>query len=432
MSWNHFSHAILHTDGDSFFASCEVAQNPALRGKPVVTGKERGIASAMTYEAKARGVKRGMSLFEIRRVCPEAIILPSDYETYSLFSKRMFEIVRRYTPIVEEYSIDECFAQLSGLRRTFRCSYGEIAAKIKHDLQTELGLTFSMGVAPTKVLAKVASKWKKPDGLTIISQNEIESYLCNLPCAKIWGIGENTAAFLEKKGVHTALQFIEKPNWWIMEHLSKPFQEIWLPLPGGMVFKIKNSEKHEYQSISKTRTFTPPSKDRAFVFSQLSKNIENACIKARRHKLVAAKFSFYLKTQEFRYHGFDLKLSHTSALPEELVPLARRYFDEVWQEKILYRATGAVLFELQGAEISQPDLFGGCIKAEGVSLVHQKIDEIALRHGKHTVFLASSLAAMNTPQHDGDRGFKALRKRNLFYGESARRRLNIPLLGEVT
>ena len=92
MMWGHpmsFPRAILHIDGDSFFASCEVAKNPQLRGKPVITGKERGIVSACTYEAKARGVKRGMRLFEVRKICPDAVILPSDYETSSLFSERM-------------------------------------------------------------------------------------------------------------------------------------------------------------------------------------------------------------------------------------------------------------------------------------------------------------------------------------------------------
>src|SRR4029077_543352 len=150
------------------FASCEQSRDPKLKGRPVVTGKERGIASSMSYEAKARGVTRGMPVSQILKVCPEAIILPSDYETYSLLSKRMFDIVRRYTPVVEEYSIDECFADITGLRRKYRTSYIEIAERIKHDLDTELGFTFSVGLAPTKVLAKIGSKWAKPSGLTNI------------------------------------------------------------------------------------------------------------------------------------------------------------------------------------------------------------------------------------------------------------------------
>jgi DNA polymerase-4/DNA polymerase V len=115
-----FARAIVHIDADAFFASCEQAVNPKLKGKPVVTGKERGIASAVSYEAKARGVKRGMTIREVQQLCPDAIHLPSDYETYSLFSQRMFAIVRRYTPDVEEYSVDECFCDLTGLRRPLR------------------------------------------------------------------------------------------------------------------------------------------------------------------------------------------------------------------------------------------------------------------------------------------------------------------------
>jgi DNA polymerase-4/DNA polymerase V len=106
-------------DADAFFASCEQAIHPELRGKPVVTGRERGIVAAASYEAKGRGVKRGMGLFDVKKVCPDVILLPSDYETYSLFSVRMFEILRRFSPDVEEYSIDEAFVDLTGLRRSF-------------------------------------------------------------------------------------------------------------------------------------------------------------------------------------------------------------------------------------------------------------------------------------------------------------------------
>jgi DNA polymerase-4 len=115
-----YPRAILHIDGDAFFASCEQAANPKLRGKPVVTGMERGIAASMSYEAKARGVTRGMRIRDIQKACPEVVLLPSDYETYSLLSTRFFAIVRRYTSDVEEYSIDECFADITGYRRVYR------------------------------------------------------------------------------------------------------------------------------------------------------------------------------------------------------------------------------------------------------------------------------------------------------------------------
>ena len=140
LSLYSFPRAILHVDGDAFFASCEQARNPDYKGKPLITGKERGIASSLSYEAKAMGVKRGMRLYEIKKLCPQVIILPSDYETYSLLSKRLFEIVRRYTNEVEEYSIDECFADLTGLRRPLRMNYTQMAERIQKDLSVELGL----------------------------------------------------------------------------------------------------------------------------------------------------------------------------------------------------------------------------------------------------------------------------------------------------
>ena len=125
-----------------------------------------------------------MRLFEVRKICPGAVILPSDYETYSLLSKRFFAIVRRFTPDVEEYGIDECFADLTGLRRALRMNYITMAQTIKAALDSELGFTFSVGLAPTKVVAKLASKWKKPSGLTAIMARDIHLYLKDLPIEK--------------------------------------------------------------------------------------------------------------------------------------------------------------------------------------------------------------------------------------------------------
>src|SRR5512140_1486104 len=123
LQFSSFPRALVHIDCDAFFASCEQALHPEYRGKPVVTGKERGIVAAASYEAKAKGVARGVPLWEVKKLCPDAIIVPSDYETYSLFSKRMFEIMRRFTDLVEEYSIDEAFVDVTGLRRPLRASY---------------------------------------------------------------------------------------------------------------------------------------------------------------------------------------------------------------------------------------------------------------------------------------------------------------------
>src|SRR5512139_4058253 len=160
--------AILHLDADAFFASCEQAIHPELKGRPVITGKERGIVAAASYEAKARGVSRGVRLSEVKKLCPDAVILPSDYETYSLFSVRMFEILRRFSPDVEEYSIDEAFVDLTGLRRSFHGPYESIARQMQESVEQELGIPVSVGVSVSKVLAKIASKHGKPHGIIVI------------------------------------------------------------------------------------------------------------------------------------------------------------------------------------------------------------------------------------------------------------------------
>lgn len=426
-----FDRAILHIDGDSFFAGCEVAKDPSLQGKCVVVGKERGMATAMTYEAKARGVKRGMMISEIRKLCPEAIILPSDYETYSLFSKRMFEIVRRYTPTVEEYSIDECFAELTGWRRALKMSYETMAERIKHDLDTKLGMTFSVGLAPTKVLAKVASKWKKPDGLTVLSGSRIEEFLGKLPVEKVWGIGPQTTAHLASLGIRTALQFIWKPKEWVEAHFTKPHQEIWHELRGTLIYELTTEAKHDYQSISKTKTFSPSSSDHSYVLAQLSKNIENACIKARRHNLAAKEIFFYLKTHEFRYRGLELKLPRATNLPIEIMELVKQYFDRVFAPGVPYRSTGVVLMKLESADIRQADLFGTHLRADVIRAVYQSIDTLSRKYGKHTVFLGSSFEAVTRAGFRNERGERPHRLEQTFKGETKRKRLGIPMLGEV-
>ena len=434
MSYNlkKFSQAILHIDADSFFVSCEVARRPELKGKPVITGSERGIVSSLSYEAKALGVKRAMTLHEVRKICPNVVCLPSDYETYSLYSLRMFSIVRRYTSAVEEYSIDECFADLTGLRRPLGMSYEKIAEKIKTDLDSELGFTFSLGLAPSKVLAKLGSKWNKPSGLTIISGPEIEKYLKETSVDKVWGIGPQTSAYLNKWGIKTALDFINKDFDFIKRNFTKPHQEIWQELRGDMVYKVNPDQKNTYQSISKTKTFTPPSNDRDYVFSQLSKNTENACIKLRRYKLATKKIFFFLKTQDFRYHGYEFKLIRPSDNPVELIKMIDKYFNSVYSSDKLFRSSGIVLMDLRENVCRQVDLFNEVISAEKISKIFGSVDGISKRYGKHTLFLGSSFLAINKGQHKGQRAKTAERSNNLFKGESFRKRLAIPYLGEVS
>jgi DNA polymerase-4 len=420
--------AILHLDADAFFASCEQAVHPELRGKPVITGKERGIVAAASYEAKAMGIKRAIGLIDAKKICPDVVALPSDYETYSLFSVRMFEILRRFSPDVEEYSIDEAFVDLTGLRRKFHCSYEKIAAQIQQTVERELGITVSIGVSLSKVLAKVGSKFNKPHGLTIIPGKDIHLYLDKLTVDRIWGIGPNTSAFLNKLGIRTALQFARKDQEFVKKHFSKPYQEIWAELNGISVYPVSAESKSSYQSISKTKTFTPPSTDERFVFAQLSKNLENACIKARRYGLAAKKLVIFLRKKDFRHIGIELKLSRPTAYPAELFDPLRKGFDRIFQSGIPYRLTGVVLATLEPENKVQQTLFDDPAKIEKMEKIYHTIDDLSARYGKHTVQHASSLPTKIQAQHEGARGDVAARKTMLFHGENKRQRLGLPML----
>jgi DNA polymerase-4/DNA polymerase V len=432
LTLHSFARAIVHIDGDAFFASCEQSRRPKLQGKPVVTGKERGIAASMSYEAKACGVTRGMRLSEIRKLCPEAIILPSDYETYSLLSQRFFAIVRRYTPDVEEYSVDECFADLTGLRRPLKLSYEGIAARIKQDLDTELGFTFSVGLASTKVVAKIASKWQKPSGLTVIPGRELHRFLAHVPVEKVWGIGRQTTALLAKHGVRTALELARRPEEWVTKRFTKPVVAIWQELNGNPILPVETQPKETYASIQKVKTFTPASADRDMIFAQLAKNIEGACIKARRYKLAAQRVLIFVRTQDFRDLGREVELSRPTCFPNDILRAIAPAFDAVFIPGTLYRATGVILHHFSEAYYGQLDLFGEVVRLQRLSNLYESVDALSAKYGKHTLFLAASLPAHLHAQHAGDRGELPERQVTLLPGETPRKRLGIPMfLGEV-
>jgi DNA polymerase-4/DNA polymerase V len=328
-------------------------------------------------------------------------------------------------------SIDEAFCDLTGLRRPLKMSYETMAERIKADLEGELGLTFSLGLAPTKVVAKIASKWHKPAGLTVISGKDLHRYLDQVPIAQVWGIGEQTTAYLTHFGIHTALDLARRDEQWVRTTLTKPHIQIWQELRGVAVIPLEVGEKHTYQSISKTKTFTPPSNDRAFLLAQLSKNTENACIKARRYHLDARRVFFLLRTQGYRHAGYELVLSCPTNVPSAIVPLINQHLDHVCRPKQYYRATGVVLSDLRGEGDAQLDLFGEVVRAERVRAVYTAIDKLDAKYGKHTVFLGSSFAAMQHGQHRGERAELPRRRRLLLPGEDDRKRLGIPHLGDV-
>ncbi len=198
------SRSILHVDMDAFFASVEQLDNPALRGRPVLVGHDgpRGVVAAASYEARKFGCHSAQPMAVAKRNCPQAAIVPGRYWRYREISERVFAIFERYTPEIEPLSIDEAFLDVTGSLRALGPDE-RIAREIRAAVSAEIGLTCSVGVAPNKFLAKLASDMNKPDGLTIIRAEDVDKVLPPLPVGKLWGIGPKTASRLADFNLRT-------------------------------------------------------------------------------------------------------------------------------------------------------------------------------------------------------------------------------------
>jgi DNA polymerase-4 len=195
---------VIHFDMDAFFASVEQLDDPELRGRPVLVGarSRRGVVTAASYEARPTGVRSAMSMVEALRRCPEAIVVPPRRSRYLEVSAAVFEVFRRYTPLVEGLSIDEAFLDVSGSRSLFGDG-PTIARAIKDEVKGELGLTGSAGVASNKFVAKIASDFDKPDGLTIVPDGTEAAFLAPMPLERMWRVGPKARVTLRDAGLRT-------------------------------------------------------------------------------------------------------------------------------------------------------------------------------------------------------------------------------------
>ena len=204
---------ILHVDLDAFYASEETQKDPSLAGKPVVVGGSgtRGVVMSASYEARRFGIHSAMPAVRARRLCPETIFLPPDFESYRTYSNRFREVLLSYTPLVEPLALDEAFLDVGGAQTLF----GEpatIAERIRADVAGELGFACSVGVAPNKFLAKLAATRAKPDGLLVVRSNEVREFLDPLPVDALWGAGEKTTETISRLGIRTVAELVKTPE----------------------------------------------------------------------------------------------------------------------------------------------------------------------------------------------------------------------------
>jgi nucleotidyltransferase/DNA polymerase involved in DNA repair len=255
------------------------------------------------------------------------------------------------------------------------------------------------------VLAKVASKWMKPNGLTVITQENAKEFLKTFAIEKIWGIGPRTASVLQKTGIQTAGDFANKSLEWVHSNLSVNYEVMWRELNGKAVMKLNQEQKTVYSSIQETRTFHPATNDINFLLSQLSQHIEGVCTKARRYNLIPKKVTFLLRAQNLQYSAWTIQLPAPTNAPEVIIALVKSKFSEVYKKDVIYRATGITLENLARAGMLQPTLFDSpSSKSDKFESIHKDIYVLEKKLGKRLVHLASTQQAIDQMTDDGGVG----------------------------
>lgn len=381
---------VLHIDADAFFVTCEQAVNPSLKGKPVVTGQERGIVSALSYEAKALGITRGRPIYEVRALYPQVVILPGDHRRYITFSRRMFQVVHKYCDWVEHYSIDECFCDMRYTNGSTFEEYIQNAQQIKRAIIQEVGISVSVGLASTKVLAKVASTRNKPDGFFALRPTEVDVELGTVEIGDVWGIGRRTSAHLRKKGLRTALQFKQLP-YETVRNMAKPFRHIWWEMHGVPVMSVGQGSERKFKSMAKTKTFTPASDDRNIVFAHLVKNLQGACYNLRKHGKSAEVISVFLKKNNFKYRSSVVSCGRPYDSVHDFLPYVTGLFAELFVHGERYRSTGVIFSDITDTALQQGRLDDVSVRNGRYRDISLVLDSLQNKFGKRIITLGVNL-----------------------------------------
>lgn len=351
MSSQMVSRKIVHIDMDAFYASVEQRDDPGLRGKPVVVAWKgsRSVVCAASYEARKFGVRSAMPAVRAERLCPDVIFVPPDFPRYRAVSQSVREIFRRHTDLIEPLSLDEAYLDVTE-NKTGLPTATRVAKTIRQQIREELNLTASAGVAPNKFLAKIASDWRKPDGLFVIQPEEVEDFLTPLPIGRIPGVGKVTEKRIEEIGIKTVGELRNLKAMLLEERFGRYGMRLY-ELAHGIDHNPVVSDKPT-KSISAEDTFEHdiPLEDTEPTIRRLAEKVWMA---SRKETRIARTVVLKLKTKEFNI----LTRSQTKSTPpsscEELTAIAL-----VLRERVnvpgsqLYRLVGVGLSNFQEAEES--------------------------------------------------------------------------------
>jgi DNA polymerase-4 len=382
---------IAHMDLDAFFTSCEQRDNPEYRGRPVVVGAlpgNRGVVAAASYESRVFGIHSAMPIAEAYRRCPDAVYVKPDMEKYRQASRLVFKILGDITPVVEKASVDEAYLDITGLEKIIGTTT-DIGRVIRQRVQAGTGLTASVGIGPNRLIAKLGSEANKPDGLTVISPDEVLDFLAPMPVGNLRGLGPQTRKKFDRMAIRTVAELRATPMEKLRQHLGPKAAENFLRQSRGIASDEIVPDRGR-KSISKETTFGTDTRDHGIVHDNLRKLAAGVARTARRETLAGT-----VVTLKIRFEGFET-YTRQNTLPEP-VNDERVMLETAWSlfnhgdlpdKPIRLIGVGLSGWAERGA--SQADLFEAPKQRDNDKKILDTIDTVTKKFGKSILQLGMS------------------------------------------
>ncbi|APZ95823.1 DNA polymerase IV [Fuerstiella marisgermanici] len=391
---------ILHVDMDAFYASVEERDDPSLRGKPVIVGgtpEGRGVVAAANYAVRKFGVHSAMATAKALKLCPDAIVLRPRMEHYSAVSQKIRDIFHRYTPLVEPLSLDEAFLDATGSAKLFG-SVEKIGREIKDAIRDELNLVASVGVAPNKFLAKLASDLDKPDGFTVVHPDRIQEVLAPLSVSRIWGVGKVTKRTFDRIGIKTIGQLRELSLERLQETFGQSGAHFWKLARG--IDDRKVVADRETKSISHETTFPEDVTDLDVLKAWLLELTEQVARRLRKHKLHGKTVQLKVRYSNFDTFTRSKSLAHPTDATNSLWAVASELLTKQLPDRpLVVRLLGMGVSNFHKPTAVQQSLFGDeddDVEVPRDSKLDTVADQIRSRFG------STSLRRASTVQHEAE------------------------------
>ncbi|RMG69150.1 MAG: DNA polymerase IV [Calditrichaeota bacterium] len=389
MSWPR---VIVHVDMDAFFASVEQLCHPEWRGKPVIVGadprggKGRGVVAAASYEARRLGVRSAMPISQAYKRCPEAIYVRPNGALYADYSRTIMRVLAEFSPLVQPISIDEAFLDVTGSVHLFG-SLLQLGQAIKQRIRQATGLTASLGIAPSKSVAKIASDAGKPDGLLIVGPQEVQTFLDPLPVERLWGVGEKTRQRLRDLGIQTIGQLRDYPAAVLRQKFGKWGDVLW-QLARGMDERPVQMEE-EIKSISHEHTFEKDQADAEILEATLLKLCEKVASRLRKHQLRGKTVQLKIRFADFSTFNRNKTLSSPTNLTEDIYRVCVSLLGEFREASQPVRLLGVGLTHLVPEKGGQLSLWD--VENQRKLTLEQLIDQLQERYGQSILVHAQTL-----------------------------------------